>query len=101
MTWHEPTHPALRASALYIFAAISCSVALHPQDLDPPLTKDEPLVQISLRQFGYPSSENSHLGKFIDFTDQNRVAVAWVAYDNPHAMKHTRPMVVAPAHLHV
>jgi hypothetical protein len=73
-----------------------------PQDPESALSKDHPLLEVDLRNLGYKTFEGEkHLLTFVDFTDINRLAVAWLTLDAPAVAKKTGPRTPEPAHLHV
>jgi hypothetical protein len=82
-------------------AAVS-GVRAQPQDLDPILNKDRPLLEIDLGKFGYDtSSATNRLPKFVDFTDLNRLALGWVTLDDSALADKTGSQTARPAHLRV
>lgn len=93
----------------YVPIAIACVVVVlvcraqpPPQTLEPSPTTDHPLVEVDLRKFGYERLNGKRPTRtFIDFTDSNHLAVAWLTLDNPSGAKKFGPVATRPAHLHV
>jgi len=78
----------------------------HPQDPESALSKDRPLWEVDLRNLGYKTFEGERrlptfVDFFVDFTDVNRLAVAWLTVDPRPVAKKTGPRTPEPAHLHV
>jgi len=88
-------------SAALLFAGLVLVCVAQAQVPEPPLSKDRPLVEIDLHQFGYDaSSANRRLQKFADFTDASHLALGWLTLDDPRDGK-TGPLSSKAAHLHV
>jgi hypothetical protein len=89
------------ASQLF-FGALFLVAPLRSQTFDLPITKDQPILKINLHDFGYANSrENFRLSRFVDFTDANHIAVAWLTYDDPASRRNKPAFMASPAHLHV
>ncbi len=73
-----------------------------PQDPESALRKDHPLLEMDLSKLGYRIFEGEkRLPTFVDFTDIDRLAVAWLTLDARPVAKKTGPRTPEPAHLHV
>lgn len=71
---------------------------------EPPPTKDRPLWKIDVSQFGYeryPRRMVRPLRLFVDFTDNDHVAIAWISPDTTKENRKQAPRVGELAHLHV
>ncbi len=74
----------------------------NPQDPDPSLSNDHPLFEVNLRNLGYKTFDGEkRIPTFVDFTDINRLAVAWLTLDDHPVAKKAGPRTPEPAHLHV
>jgi hypothetical protein len=79
-----------------------CSV--RAQTPEPAPSKDQPLAQVDVRQFGYerfPRREVRPQHLAVDFTDNDHVAVAWLRPDTTEANRRKAPRFGEPAHLHL
>jgi len=99
MDWRSMTHRLTRSATLVFAAAVLLCVA-RAQDQPSP-SESLPLLKIDLHKFKYDTSGSTRrLQKFIDFTDADHLAVAWVTLDDPTLA--VKPGIIAkPAHLHV
>jgi len=89
-------------SAALLFTGLVLACAAQAQDPDPPLSRDHPLLEVDLHEFGYDtSSVTRRLQKFVDFTDASHLAVAWLTLDDPTQAHETGPLTARPARLHV
>lgn len=82
-------------------AVVLCGVTTGTE---PPPTKDHPLWKIDVSQFGYeryPRRMVRPLRLFVDFTDNDHVAIAWVNPDTTKENRKQDPRVGELAHLHV
>jgi len=74
----------------------------RPQDAEPAPTKDHPQLEVDVRKFGYKSSSGAKpLRTFVDFTDVNHLALAWLTLDDPTVSKATGVLTPRSAHVHV
>jgi hypothetical protein len=63
-----------------------------------------PLWQVDLRQFGYerfPRRAVRPIRLFVDFSDNNHLAVAWISPDTNKSTQRKEPTRGEPAHLHL
>jgi hypothetical protein len=84
-----------------LVAVVLCGVTAGKE---PPPTKDHPLWKIDVSNFGYeryPRRMVRPLRLFVDFTDNDHVAIAWVSPDTTKENRKQAPRVGELAHLHV
>jgi hypothetical protein len=71
------------------------------QIIEPSPTKDHPLLEVDVREFGYKKMNGSTPTRtFVDFTDNDHLAVGWLTLDNPSRARKLGPLVRRLAHLH-
>ncbi len=104
MIW-QPSVAAFAKSVAIVFLAATVGFVGrgYSQDLEPAPTRDQPLLELDVHKFGYEpfTSGDMRWQTFVDFTDDNHLAVAWLTPDNPMSAKKTRMATPQPAHLNV
>jgi len=103
MNW-QPGKVSTRKSIAVILMGVAFMLVgrAHPQESEPASSKDHPLLEVDLRNLGYKTYEGvERLPTFVDFTDVNNLAVAWLTLDDRTADKKTGKHPIGPAHLHV
>lgn len=71
------------------------------QTHEPSFVSDHPFMQIDIRKLGYERFKGgAPTPTFIDFTDDDHLAIAWVTLDNPSRARKLGPLKSRPAHLH-
>jgi outer membrane protein assembly factor BamB len=101
MNWRSVTASFRNAAALAL-AGVAFVCVVRAQDSEPSASKDHPLLEVDLHKFGYDTSRGTkRLRKFVDFTDSNHLALAWVTLDDPTLADKTGSATARPAHLHV
>jgi hypothetical protein len=98
-----PRNGAMRSNALpaiaFLVVVLACAVQGQAQTIVPP-TKDHPLLEVDVRKFGYERLNGSmRTHTFVDFTDNDHLAVGWLTLENPSRAKKFGPLVMRPAHL--
>jgi hypothetical protein len=99
----------LGSLAILLSTAMMYAHATSPHALEPPSTKERPLIELDLRTLHYaepspngPYKAGETLRSSIDFTEGNSLLLAWITRDNkPSSAKRGMPYSPEPAHLHV
>ena len=86
-------------ATITISGLVSCFPLAGVGSQEPSPTKNNPVFEVNMRQFGYENAQQ-HWSMLLDFTDAERVAVGWITFDRQNE-SHRAPLSSNPAHLHV
>jgi len=102
MRWRPTIYSTARPVLLMVLsAALLFAAPARSQNLDPSLSTDSSLLEINLHELGYDTSRgNPRLPQFVDFTDSNHIALAWLTFDDPSVARHMKFYEARPAQLH-
>jgi hypothetical protein len=100
---------AARTGSWKLVIVVVAAITIAPlsratsQDGEPPPTKDRPFLEVDLRKFGYERYRNrgTTWPIFVDFTDTQRLAVAWITPDDRATAAKTRSGIPIPSRLHI
>ena len=103
MNWRI-AKPLVRKSLALILVGVAFVFVGQAQSQDPEPTpsKDHPLLEVDLREFGHDTfSSTKRLHKFVDFTDSSHLALSWLTLDDLTQAAKIGSLTPQPAHLHV
>jgi hypothetical protein len=88
--------------ALLLLSAVPLvSGQTNPQPIEPAASRDQPLLEIDARKFGYkPHGSGAEDWLSLAFTESNDILVAWTSSDASYSRTKIRSTTPVPSHLH-